>query len=104
MNRGEVWWATDAGTRAERPFLVLTRQSATGLLNALHAVPATRTVRGIPTEVELDRSDGMPDACVLAFDNATLLRKDRFSAYICTLGEGRMRDVCRAFRYAVDCP
>lgn len=28
------------------------------------AVPATTTIRGIPTEVALDRADGMPNECV----------------------------------------
>ena len=50
VNRGEVWWAEhpDAG---RRPYLVLTRQAAIPVLNRVLAVPATRTVRGIPTEV-----------------------------------------------------
>src|SRR6185312_10634401 len=57
--RSEIWWAEhpDAG---RRPFLVLTRQAAIPVLNALLAVPATRTIRQIPTEVVLDIDDGMP--------------------------------------------
>jgi len=36
---------------------------------ALIAVPITRTMRGIPTEVPLDRSDGMAVECVVTVDN-----------------------------------
>jgi len=65
---------------ARRPFLILTRNEAIPALNQVIAVPATRTVRAIPTEVPLDRSDGMPTPCVLSLDGVT-----------------KMREVCSAF-------
>src|SRR5947209_2070185 len=57
VTRSEIWWVEhpDAG---RRPFLVLTRQAAIPVLNALLAVPATRTIRQIPTEVVLDTDIG----------------------------------------------
>lgn len=65
-----------------RPALVLTRSAAIPVLSRLVVAPATRTVRRIPTEVALDRGDGMPDAC----------------------GEpDRMRAVCAALAVAIDC-
>lgn len=80
--RGEVWWyeSPEAG---RRPYLVLTRSEAIPVLRQVLAAPATRTIRGIPTEVGLDRSDGLPEPCVLALDNVstnpggTLHRADR---------------------------
>jgi mRNA interferase MazF len=73
------------------------------VLNQLIVVPATRRVRGLPTEVELGQDDGMPDACVLTLDNATLVPKAYFRERICTLGPERMRDVCRALGIATGC-
>lgn len=102
VNRGEVWWA-DLPAEGRRPVLVLTRQAAIPLLSRVVVVPATRTVRGIPTEVPLDQDDGMPDACALSFDNVTVVAKSRFGSRICALGPGRMRQVCRAWNDAVDC-
>lgn len=102
MTRGEVWWAVGAAG-GRRPYLVLTRSRAIDALHSVHAVPATRTIRGIPTQVELDRSDGLPEACALSLDHMTLLAKERLTERICTLGENRMRDVCRALRHTVDC-
>jgi len=45
VNRGEVWYELpDAG---RRPGLILTRQAAIPVLNAVLVAPATRTIRGI---------------------------------------------------------
>ena len=102
MNRGEVWWVErpDAG---RRPHLVLTRQTAIPVLHSVLAAPATRTVRGIPTEVPLSRDDGMPEDCVVSLDNATLLPKALFVEPICLLPADRMHEVCAALAIATGC-
>lgn len=101
MNRGEVWWTEAAGAR--RPYLILTRQAAIPILHSLLAVPATRTIRDIPTQIELDESDGMPEACALSLDNLTLVPKPRFASRICTLGPDKLSATCAALGEAVDC-
>jgi len=100
--RSEVWWVEhpDAG---RRPFLVLTRQAAIPVLNSLLAVPATRTVRQIPTEVVLDANDGMPEECALTLDNLTLVPKELFRTRITRLSVERMSEVCRALALASGC-
>ncbi len=47
-----------------RPAMVMTRAEATDSLNRVFVVLATTRIRGIPTEVELGREDGMPRDCV----------------------------------------
>jgi mRNA interferase MazF len=100
--RSEIWWVEhpDAG---RRPFLVLTRQAAIPVLNALLAVPATRTIRQIPTEVVLHTDDGMPQECALSLDNLTLVPKELFRIRITRLSVDRMSDVCRALTLASGC-
>jgi mRNA interferase MazF len=100
--RGEVWWVEHPDT-GRRPFLVLTRQAAIPVLNALLAVPATRTIRQIPTEVVLDTIDGMPAECALSLDNLTLVPKELFRARITRLPVERMSEVCRALTLASGC-
>jgi len=68
-----VWWYEDPRA-GRRPFLILTRDEVISLLNQVLAVPATRTIRGIPTEVALGPDQGMPSECVLSLDNVTLVR------------------------------
>ena len=100
--RGEIWWVEhpEAGCR---PFLVLARQAAIPVLNAPLAVPATRAIRQIPTEVVLDASDGLPDDCALSLDNVTLVPKELFRTRITRLSVERMREVCRALEIASGC-
>lgn len=102
MNRGEVWWVEwpDLG---RRPHLVLTRQGAIPVLHTFVAVPATRTIRGIPTEVRLGLEDGMPEDCALSLDNITAVPRALFVDRICRLGPERMHEVCSALALATGC-
>jgi mRNA interferase MazF len=100
--RGEVWWYEDPRV-GRRPFLILSRSEAVPVLHQILAAPATRTRRGIPTEVDLDRSDGMPDPCVISLDNVTLVRPALCIELLTRLGPERMAEVCTALRTAVAC-
>ena len=102
MNRGEVWWLEGAN-EARRPVCILTRQSAIPVLSSVLVAPATRTIRGIPTEVELGRADGMPEACVLSFDNLMTVRKALLTERITRLGLRRLPELCRALQIATGC-
>ena len=102
MNRGDVWWVDDPDA-GRRPHLVLTRKTAVPVLNVLICVPATRSVRGIATEVHLSREEGMPDDCVLSLDNVTLVPKEFLVERICTLRGDRMHEVCEALAIATGC-
>jgi mRNA interferase MazF len=102
MNRGEVWWVElpDAG---RRPACIVTRQAAIPVLNAVLVAPATRTVRGIPTEVPLGIGDGMPDECALAMDNLTTVPKALLTERITRLGPPKLGAVCEAVAVASGC-
>jgi mRNA interferase MazF len=102
VNRGEVWWVEhpDAG---RRPACVLTRQAAIPVLNSVLVAPATRTIRGIPTEVPLTRDDGMPDDCALSFDNLATVPKTLLTTRITTVPDTRLPQLCDALRAATGC-
>lgn len=99
---GDVWWYEhpEAG---RRPFAVITRPEACAVLNQVLAVPATRTIRGIPTEVPLDTSHGMPGPCVLTLDNVSLIRPSLCTSLITRLDRSTMSRVCRALGDATSC-
>ena len=65
MRRGEVWWADLPPPAGCRPVLIITRDSAITVRDALTVAPITRTLWHIPVEVTLDARDGMPTACVV---------------------------------------
>lgn len=100
--RGQVWWGElpDVG---RRPFLVMSRNAAIPVLRSVLAAPITRTVRGIPSEVSLDRTDGMPDDCAASFDNLRVVPKSHLVDRICTLDATRLLEACIALRAATDC-
>lgn len=100
--RGEMWWGEEP-TVGRRPFLVFSRDEVIQLLRTVIAVPATRTVRGIPTEVALGPDDGMPDECALSFDNATVLDQSLLIERICRLSPSQLDAACRAWNTAVAC-
>lgn len=102
MSRGEVWWYEHPGA-GRRPYLILTRDEALPVLIQVLAVPATRTVRQIPTEVGLDRDDGMPSPCCLTLDNVALIRPALCTELITTLSPQRMVEVCTALAVATSC-
>jgi mRNA interferase MazF len=100
--RGEVW-LYERPDRKPRPVLVVTRAEAIDSLSRILVVPATRSVRNIPTHVHLDESDGMREPCALALDNIFAPRKALLTQRIAKLGPERMAEVCRALRMATSC-
>jgi mRNA interferase MazF len=97
-----VWWY-EHPRAGRRPFLILTRTEAIPVLNQVLAVPATTTIRGIPTEVALDQADGMPTACVLSLDNLTPIRPAFCTTRVTRLPPEKLRAVCDALRHATAC-
>jgi mRNA interferase MazF len=102
VNRGDVWWVEhpEAG---RRPACVVTRDAAIPVLAAVLVAPATRTIRGVPTEVTLGREDGMPSECALSLDNLTTVPKALLTERIAALRAAKLDDLCRALRAATGC-
>jgi mRNA interferase MazF len=65
--------------------LLLTRDEVAPHLHEIIAVPTTRTMRGLQTEVILTEEDGMPTTCALNFDHVGLAHKDRIRQRITAL-------------------
>lgn len=102
MRRGEIWWV-EAPDIVRRPHLILTRDEAIPALHRLIAVPATRTIRSIPTEIQVGRADGLPQECVLTCDNVRVVNKAYFIEYLTTLSHDKVNAVCRALATATAC-
>ena len=69
MKRGEVRWYKFKAPDKKRPVLILTRNSILEYLGEVTVAPITSTIRDIPSEVLLSKSDGMPRDCVVNFDH-----------------------------------
>jgi mRNA interferase MazF len=86
-----------------RPVLVLSRDAVLPVLTRPLVAPLTTRVRGIPTELPLDESDGLPQPCVASLDNVQPLAAALLVERVTQLGPGRMKQVCSALAIATGC-
>jgi mRNA interferase MazF len=100
VRRGEIRWYTFAAPDKRRPVLLLTRTSVIDLLNEIIVVPATRTIRGLATEVVLSASDGMPESCALNCDHISLVQRSKLGAAITELAPARWPELEQALLIA----
>jgi mRNA interferase MazF len=100
LKRGDIRWYTFRLPDKRRPVLVLTRVEVLNALNEIIVAPATRTIRGLETEVILTEDDGMPAECALNFDHVALARRDRFGSVLCTFPEHRWPEARQALLQA----
>lgn len=87
----------------ERPVLILTRGSALGYLARVTVAPITSTIRGVPSEVGLGIEDGMKQPCAVNLHNVVTVAKDGLGRRVAQLGPDRMRQVCVALAFALEC-
>ena len=104
MDRGEVWWADLPPPVGRRPVLILSRSSSVRARNQVVVAQITRTVHGIPSEVALDKSDGMPRRCVVNTDVLLTVAKSRPMRRITRLNRSRIAGVAQALHFALDLP
>lgn len=102
MQRGEIWWAEPPDQKG-RPYVVLMRDGALPVIERVIVAPISTTIRGIPTEVLLDKSDGVPVESVVTLDNVATIERAFLFRRLGSLSTARMAEVCSALRVAVDC-
>jgi mRNA interferase MazF len=93
LNRGEIRWYTFRPPDKRRPILILTRTEIIERINEIIVVPATRTIRGISSEVVLSEADGMPTTCALNFDHVASAQRGRIGGVLCTLPESKWPEI-----------
>jgi mRNA interferase MazF len=101
MRRGEIRWCTFAAPDKRRPVLILTRNSAIPVLNALTVAPLTTTMRNTPSEVFLSRADGVLTDCAVNLDRLQTVPKAQLGALIANLSSDRMAEVQTAIQFAL---
>jgi len=102
MKRGEVWWALIPPPIGRRPVILLSRDSAYKIRTAVTVAPLTRTIRNIPVEVPLDKTDGVPSSCVVNLDDLTTIPKALLQRRLTVLSPEKMQQVDDAIRFALD--
>jgi len=103
LERGEVRLYRFSPPDKERPVLILTRRSALGYLARVTVAPITPTIRGVPSEVALGIEDGMKQPCAVNLHNVVTVAKDGLGRRVARLEPDRMRQVCAALAFALEC-
>ena len=83
--------------------LVVTRSDAVPVLAWILVAPVTRTVRRIPTEVQLGPTHGLEVECAATFDNLQPIRRTLLAGRVGELRAEETGEVCRALMALADC-
>ena len=102
MKHGEIRWYKFSKPDKKRPVLILTRDSVLEYLGEVTVAPITTIVRNIPSEVFLSKTDGMLRDCAVNCDHLQTVSKRKIGSLIMSLPPGKMVDVGRAVRFALD--
>jgi len=101
MKRGEIRWYKFKSPDKKRPVLILSRNSIIGYLGEVTVAPITSTVRDIPSEVQLNREDGMPRECAVNCDHIQTVSKGKIGSLITTLSAEKIARVREAISFAL---
>ena len=104
MRRGEVWWAELPLPLGRRPVLLLSRDEAYSVRNAVTVAEVTKTIRGIPVEVPLGPEDGLPKKCAVNLDTVVTIRKELLSGRISILQNDKIEQINGALKFALSVP
>jgi mRNA interferase MazF len=102
MRRGEIRWYKFTSPDKKRPVLILTRNSILEYLGEVTIAPVTSTLRNIPSEVFLSKSDGMKRDCAINLDHIQTVSKGKIGSLITPLSVEKLVQVRRAIAFALD--
>jgi mRNA interferase MazF len=101
MRRGDVYWASLPAPVGRRPVVLVSRDEAYAIKSRVSVVVVTRTVRGIPTEVRLGPSQGLPKVGVANADELVTLPTSMLAERISTLSRAKLAELDDALRFSL---
>ncbi len=102
MQRGEIWWANLPKPIGYRPVLILSRNESIQVRGSSIVSQLTTTMRHIPAEVHLKKSEGLPKDCVVNLDVIETVPKKSLDKKITSLNYDKLRAVEKALKFALD--
>jgi mRNA interferase MazF len=101
MKRGEVWWAALPKPIGRRPVVLLSRDEAYQVRNAVTVAEVTQTIRNIPVEVPLGKEDGLMKKCVVNLDTIITIQKSLLTERISSLKQEKINSINEAIKFAI---
>jgi mRNA interferase MazF len=104
LKQYEIWWARLQQPVGRRHVLLLSRNSASTVLNKVIEAELTSTIRDIPVEVRLGPREGLSRRSVANLDNVHAVALSDLASRIGVLSASRVSELKRALGYALDWP
>lgn len=96
-----MWWAELDQPAGQRPVLLLSRDEAYAVRALVIVAPITTRVRGIPTEVAVGPTEGLPRPSAVNLDVLVTVPKDRLRTRLGALPPAKLAAVQEALRFAL---
>lgn len=101
MRRGDVYWAQFSAPIGKRPVVLVSRDEAYAIKARVTVVAVTRTIRGIPTEVRVGPSEGLPKVGVANADELVTIPRTTLRDRISTLSRSKLDEIDVALQFAL---
>jgi mRNA interferase MazF len=101
MRRGDVYWVRFPEPVGVRPAVLVSRDEAYSIKTRVTVVPLTRTVRGIPTEVRLGPTEGLPKVGVANADELVTISMQSLQERIAVLTKAKLAELDDALLFAL---
>lgn len=103
VERGQIWMYEFRPPDKRRPVLVLTRPALLKVLRQVIVAPITSTLRETDTEVRLGIDVGLKHDSAVNLTIIETVDRTRLRQFVGTVGDDKMREVCRALNRATGC-
>jgi mRNA interferase MazF len=84
--------------------VILTRNVVLHSIQGVVVGLVTRTIRGLPTEVELGRRQGLSVRCVVNLDNILTVPRTRLTRLMGACDAGKLEELNRAIKASLEIP
>ena len=102
MQKGDIWWADLPYPISRRPVVLLSRNEAYQVRNAVTVAEVISTIKDIPVEVLLGPEDGLPKKCAINLDTIITIRKNLLKEKITHLSSNKISEMDKAIKFALD--
>ena len=104
MRRGELWWAELPLPAGRRPVALVSRNEAYLVRASVTVVEVTTRIRGIRSEVNVGKREGLRQPSVVNADNLQTIRKQRLIERIGALTGDKLARLDAALAYSLQLP
>ncbi len=107
MRRGEIYHPQEkVPERGHKPgfYVVVSRNfvASNEDISTVVCAPVYSEILGLRSEVVLEIEDGLPHQSAIRCDFLTLLFKQKLTHFVGTLSAGKLKELNRALRYALE--